>query len=158
MGPTEWLLLDVGGTFIKCSDSRLVPVDSGGDREGISAALRSAVLPVCRAADEGKSPGGYGIAVAVPGPFDYGKGIFLMRHKFLSVYGESFRSLAGVPDEVVLRFAHDVNSMLRGEICQGNGRYGSRVALVTLGTGLGFALSIDGTILENSLGAPLISV
>ena len=36
------LLLDVGGTFIKCSDGRSIPVDSNGSREDIVSAFRKA--------------------------------------------------------------------------------------------------------------------
>ena len=42
-GLADKLLLDVGGTFIKCSDGRSVPVDSQGPASGITASLRAAV-------------------------------------------------------------------------------------------------------------------
>ena len=161
------LLLDVGGTFIKCSDGREIPIDSDGSREEISASFAEAVGAFCdeasreaenAVASNGKFAPCRGIAVAIPGPFDYGKGIFLMRHKFAAVYGESFREVAGVPSCVELRFTHDVNGMLEGEMACGNGRGHSRVALVTLGTGLGFAMSIDGHILKKETGSPLVSI
>lgn len=157
MAEKKLLLLDVGGTFIKCSDSREIPVDSDGSWESIAASFREAVDEFCREAENDKECF-YGIAVAMPGPFDYGKGIFLMTHKYASVYGEYFRSLAGVPECVDIRFTHDVNGMLSGEIAYGNGRGWSRVALVTLGTGLGFSVSIDGHILKKPAGSPLISI
>ena len=138
------ILLDVGGTFIKCSDGREIPVDSAGSRESIVASLREAV------GDAGEA------AVAIPGPFDYGRGIFLMKHKFASVYGESFAELCG--GRVACRFIHDVNAMLLGEISCGAGKDCGRVALVTLGTGLGFSLSIDGEILVNDSGGPRLSL
>lgn len=184
------LLLDVGGTFIKCSDGREIPVSSDGSREEISASFAEAVGGFCRDAEAGRdgAPGSAdsaardgascnggsstnktvtdgekekqhcGIAVAIPGPFDYERGIFLMRHKFSAVYGESFRKLAGVPEGVELRFIHDVNVMLAGEMSDGNGRGFSRAALVALGTGLGFAMSIDGHILKKETGTPLVSI
>ena len=75
------ILLDVGGTFIKCSDGREIPIDSAGPREAIIASLRQAVE-------------GYDAAmVAIPGPFRYSDGTFLMKHKFASVYGEKFEDL-----------------------------------------------------------------
>lgn len=144
------LLLDVGGTFIKCSDGREIPINSDGNREEMSKSFAEAV---------GKNNlQDRGIAVAIPGPFDYGKGIFLMKHKFAAIYGESFREVAGVPSHIELRFTHDVNCMLSGEMLCGNGRGFSRVALVTLGTGLGFAMSIDGHILKNDAGSPIVSI
>lgn len=165
--PRKTLLLDVGGTFIKCSDSREIPIDSDGSREAISASFAEAVGSFCDEAsgkaenagtDDGEETPCRGIAVAIPGPFDYGKGIFLMRHKFAAVYGEAFRDVAGIPDRVELRFTHDVNAMLAGEMACGNGRGFSRVALVTLGTGLGFTMSVDGHILKKETGSPLVSI
>lgn len=151
------LLLDVGGTFIKCSDSREIPVDSNGSRESVSASFRDAVGGFCAEALKDDA-GSYGIAVAMPGPFDYGKGIFLMTHKYSSVYGEDFRKLAAVPEQVEIRYTHDVNGMLSGEMAYGHGRGWSRVALIALGTGLGFSVSIDGQILKKPTGSPLVSI
>ena len=62
---SERLLLDGGGTFIKCSDGRCIPVPSAGSRDDIAAALRQAIGSQSK------------IAVAIPGPFDYEKGIFI---------------------------------------------------------------------------------
>ena len=115
--PSHMLLLDVGGTFIKCSDGRCIPMPSAGTRDQIAAALRSAVRSLT-------SPSGTKtaalpaptLAVAIPGPFDYERGIFLMRHKFAAVYGESFRALAGLPESVDLRFMHDVVAALEGSL------------------------------------------
>ncbi len=148
MTQDKLLLLDVGGTFIKCSDGREIPIDSNGSSEAIKAAFAEAVGPF-----EGK-----GIAVAMPGPFNYREGIFLMKHKFAAVYGENFRDVAGVPADVEIRYTHDVNGMLSGEMAYGNGNGYDRVAMVTLGTGLGFSMYIDGEILMNENGSPLVSI
>lgn len=142
---TSTILLDVGGTFIKCSDGRVVPIDSDGSREDIVSSLRRALAGAGRA------------AVAIPGPFRYADGTFLMKHKFAAVYGERFADLVeGEPSS--FRFVHDVNAMLLGEMRHGAGVGYRRAALVTLGTGLGFSLSIDGKLLENELGSPLVSL
>ena len=148
-GLEDKLLLDVGGTFIKCSDGRSVPVDSQGPASGITASLRAAV---------GNTGAVRHIAVAMPGPFDYTTGTFLMKHKFASVYGQTFRSVAVVPDSVTLRFIHDVNCMLLGEVVSGKGKDFSNVALVSLGTGLGFAMQVGGKILQTPEGSPLYSI
>lgn len=144
---TRTILLDVGGTFIKCSDSRSIPIDSAGSREEIVSALREAVS------------GGYDrIRVAIPGPFDYENGIFLMKHKFAGVYGESFKEIAGLPQDADVRFIHDVNCMLLGEVSSGAAVGWGRVALVSLGTGLGFSMFEDGHILCNQYGSPAVSI
>lgn len=137
------LLLDVGGTFIKCSDGRQIPIDSSGDRGSIIDSLREAVGNASVA------------AVAIPGPFDYDRGIFLMKHKFAAVYGESFTELSGLKYG---RFIHDVNAMLLGEMAYGAGKGYDRVAMITLGTGLGFSMSIEGEILKSETGVPRVSI
>ncbi len=140
------LLLDVGGTFVKCEDGRQVPIHSDGTVQEISAALRAAVGPA--PAD--------GVGVAIPGPFDYREGIFRMTHKFAAVNGMPFRELAGIPDEVPLRMMHDVNAALLGAHVL-SGQQGN-AALVTMGTGLGFAYSIDGRPQCNDAGSPARSL
>lgn len=149
----RFLLLDVGGTFIKTSDGREIPVNSNGDKQSVFLSFHKAVKDFCNeavASPERK----FAIGVAIPGPFDYVNGIFRMTHKYASVYGEDFRSLARIPSCVELRFTHDVNCMLSGEMAYGNGRGFDRVALVSLGTGLGFSMSICGEILKNESGSP----
>lgn len=179
---SKTILLDIGGTFIKCSDGREIPIDSDGTREEIASSLREALSGAEKA------------AVAIPGPFRYADGTFLMKHKFAAVYGEKFAELVApegncpaVADNKAddpegncpavaenkadaplgqspsgaapcYRFIHDVNCMLLGEMAGGAGKGYGRVALVTLGTGLGFALSLDGEILENELGSPRVII
>ncbi len=140
------LLLDVGGTFIKCSDGRSIPVDSNGSREDIVSAFRKAVWDAADLASNG-------VRVAIPGPFDYSDGRFLMKHKFAAVYGDFFADLAGISREKCL-FVHDVVAMLLGEV----GIDRENTALVTLGTGLGFAMFIDGRVLTNGQGSPSVSI
>ncbi len=143
------LLLDVGGTFIKCSDGRSVPVDSNGTRDEIVASFREAV---------GDCSGCAEVAVAIPGPFDYENGIFLMRHKYAAVYGERFSELVNAPSGVRFRFIHDVCAMLLGELNCGNGRGFRNIAIATLGTGLGFCMCLDGEIRRNMVGSPAHSI
>ncbi|MBQ3722639.1 MAG: ROK family protein [Bacteroidales bacterium] len=154
----------MGGTFIKCSDGRCIPMPSAGSRDEIATALRLAVaglVPGGRGvrAAESLTPSGEccpnspatpqspALAVAIPGPFDYEKGIFLMRHKFAAVYGESFRALAGLPEDADIFFCHDVIAALLG--CEGE-----NVALVTIGTGLGFAHKENGRVQVGPTGSP----
>lgn len=157
MADGKVILLDIGGTFIKCSDGREIPIDSAGCRENIALSLHEAVYGAPDFSSEDIPSAGIRIAAAVPGPFDYSTGQFLMKHKFASVYGEYFADIIGLPRENC-RFLHDVNAMLYGEMTQGNGRGYDRVALLTIGTGLGFSMSLDGKILCNELGSPAVSI
>lgn len=161
--------LDVGGTFVKCSDGRKVPIDSAGSREAIVAALREAVGPL-----EGLES----VGVCIPGPFDYREGIFLMKHKFAAVYGERFADLVLGPalgdchteagafchtearsaERISFHFIHDVNAPLQGLLRMHPELQLGRVALVTLGTGLGFSYAIDGEIQMNENLSPAVSL
>ena len=148
------ILLDVGGTFIKCGDGREIPIDSNGSRDEIRASLKAAAGTVSK---------GTRIAIAIPGAFDYRKGIFLMKHKFAAVYGEKFQDIildgTGLTEkDVCFRFIHDVNCMLLGEIRCGAAQGKGNTALVSLGTGLGFAMFVDGEILETDLKSPAVSI
>ena len=140
----EYGLLDVGGSFIKCADGRQVPIRSDGSREEIASALKTAIGP---------TGGLKGVGIAIPGPFDYVNGIFLMKHKFSAVFGASFRELTQVPENIELRFHHDVNILLRGAI-RILGLERGNTALVTLGTGLGFSYAMNGEVRYNELGSP----
>lgn len=130
MKPT---LLDIGGTFIKCSDGRVIPIPSAGPRGAIAASLRKAVAGADR------------LGIAIPGPFDYRQGIFRADHKFAAVKGLNFRDLAGLPEGADVRFIHDVCAVLEGVIRM-LGLTATNTAVVTLGTGLGFAIAEGGAV------------
>lgn len=166
MIPGNKLLLDVGGTFIKCSDGRSIPIDSAGSREDIVSSLRLAVGDVTRFER---------ICVAIPGPFDYENGVFKMKHKFAAVYDENFADIVSAAADTPsltemlgyarsgeyaakFRYIHDVNCMLLGEMSFGEGRGCENVAMVALGTGLGFSMCVGGKLLKNDFGSPLVSI
>lgn len=164
------ILLDVGGTFVKSAlgisgkgavggTFASTPIASDGSAEEIEEAFREAVgVQARRAAEEGYAI--EAVCAAIPGPFDYHSGTFLMKHKFASVYGKTFREiLADVIDpDTRLGFVHDVNGALLGaltlhpELSEGN------VALSTFGTGLGFAYSKDGEVQEDENGSPAVKI
>lgn len=160
------ILLDVGGTFVKSSlgiagqgaveetfDS--TPMSSDGTAEEIEASFRAAVAGQVKRAEES----GYtidAVCVVMPGPFNYKEGIFLMKHKFASVYGRCFRDVLGdvTGPQVRLAFAHDVNGALNGALTLRPELKSRVVAMSTLGTGLGFAYAVDGVVMESETGSP----
>lgn len=166
-----YVVMDVGGTFIKSgimsADGVLmdgcqqtVPIDSDGTAEEICHSLRTAVSRgISLIRHHGMRPAGVGICM--PGPFDYNTGISGMVHKFASIKDMPLKpvisqALEGLDIPVV--FGHDVNTQLYGEICGGNGVGFDNVCLVALGTGLGFAMSSEGMILQTPAGAPAVSI
>ncbi|MBQ0080000.1 MAG: ROK family protein [Alistipes sp.] len=163
------LLLDVGGTFIKACflpslssfEKGVVSefsVNSDGTSKEILASFSNLQKWAEQLAVDANRPIGY-VAVAIPGPFDYKQGVFLMQHKFKSVYGQNFRDLLHFDTEdVVYYYIHDVNCMLLGEMSSLEMNAYRNIALVTLGTGLGFSMSLDGEILLSDKGSPRRSI
>ncbi|HEX6426866.1 MAG TPA: ROK family protein [Niastella sp.] len=91
------------------------------------------------------------IGFAMPGPFDYPNGICLIKgfDKYEALYGMNIRNelsaRTGVPAENI-SFRNDADAFLEGELFGGAGQ-GYRKALgLTLGTGLGSCLYVDGEI------------
>lgn len=169
--PKAFLLLDIGGTFIKESAafaregkfiadfSEMVPMNSAGSLEEILSAISQAVSTGCKFFDSHDLTLA-GVGVSIPGPFDYAAGISRMVHKFQAILnfnlGSYLRSLVAPGVPVV--FVHDVTGLLAGELSLGAARGFSRAAVVTLGTGIGFSHSIDGVVQVNELGSPATSI
>lgn len=167
-----YLLFDVGGTFLKGfiagSDCRLieetefsVPMPSSGTREEIIGSLETAVSRGALLASE-RGLQIAGVALDFPGPFDYNAGVSLMEHKFQAIHSlcltDVIKAHEAIADGVPVRFMHDVNAALLGEKTLGNGQGYRNVAIVTLGTGLGFACSLNDELQENQYGSPAISI
>ena len=160
------VLLDVGGTFIKSAlgvagkgalegTFMCTPISSAGTAEEITSAFCEAVSGQIRRAEQE----GYevkAVCAAIPGPFDYEKGVFLMKHKFAAVYGLSFRQILGdvITPDTRLAFVHDVNGALLGALTSDPSLREGNVAMITLGTGLGFTHAVDGQVQKSETGSP----
>ena len=160
------VLLDVGGTFVKSAlgvagkgaiegTFMSTPMSSAGTAEEITNAFCEAVSGQIRRAEQE----GYAVdavCAAIPGPFDYEKGIFLMKHKFAAVYGLSFRQILGdvIAPDTRLAFIHDVNGALLGALTADPSLKEGNVAMITLGTGLGFTHAVDGQVQKSETGSP----
>jgi len=99
-----------------------------------------------------------GLTVAMPGPFDYEKGISYIKglNKYEALYGMNIKEfLAGllkIPPQQVL-FRNDAESAIAGEVLMGAGRGYSSVMGITLGTGFGSAFSLDKITKDINLGS-----
>lgn len=161
------LALDAGGTFLKAGlfdrNGALLPFSS--DREPVNSdgtlcEVHNAYSALIGRMKTSAGVFGYRIAgasVDIPGPFDYRNGISRMRHKYTAIYGVSlipwFRELLG---DIHLLFLHDSAAFLSG-VAQQHPEC-RNIAGVMIGTGLGFALMRDGSILSDENGSPLISL
>jgi glucokinase len=86
-----------------------------------------------------------GIGFAMPGPFDYVKGICYIRGvaKYENLYGfnisDAIASSLDVHDDFLIRFMNDASSFAVGEAWAGSASKFNRSLSITLGTGFGSA-------------------
>lgn len=96
------------------------------------------------------------IGIAMPGPFDYEKGISLITglHKFESLYGLNIKNMLAtrlsIPADNI-RMVNDASAFLLGEVKGGAGKGYTSAAGVTLGTGVGSAGFFDDAIVDGDL-------
>lgn len=93
--------------------------------------------------------GAHKIGIAMPGPFDYAKGISLIKglHKYEALYGLPVKDLLAealniAPEEIIMN--NDAACFLQGELFNGAAKGESDVIGLTLGTGFGSAIAIGG--------------
>ena len=97
------------------------------------------------------------VALAMPGPFDYENGISLIKdlHKYEAIYGLNIKLYLSEElriDATNILFRNDAEAFLQGEVVAGAGTGPRKVLGLTLGTGFGSALSIDGIVKDLNLG------
>ncbi len=91
-----------------------------------------------------------GVGFAMPGPFDYSKGIALFERvkKFESLYGvnvgSALRELLHFTGEHSIRFINDASAFAIGEAWIGKARDTKKSLAITLGTGFGSAFISNG--------------
>jgi len=100
-----------------------------------------------------------GVGVAMPGPFDYEKGISLIkgRNKYQALYAvnvrEVIRTWADVADLPIV-FENDASCFALGEAIYGEASCFDRVIAITLGTGLGGAFIENRKLLKKEQSIP----
>ncbi len=160
-----YLCLDVGGTEIKAA-----PVGTDGcllrplrhfpakAKEAKETLLEnfSAIFSALRM--EGRETAG--LRLAFPGPFDYARGICLLRglDKYDALYGinlrAAFASLTHTAPQDIL-FTNDASAFALGEMRFGPAQGARRALFVCIGTGCGSAFGADGALApEDTPGVP----
>ena len=96
------------------------------------------------------------IGIAMPGPFDYEKGISKIKgvDKFEALYDLNIRQLLSSHLSVApsnIHFMNDATCFLKGEVFGGAAQNAKRAIGITLGTGLGSAAFKDGKFYEGDL-------
>jgi glucokinase len=157
-------VLEVGGTHATAAvaDLTLGRLAAGGSRReplperGTARQLLDAMAS-CAGAIATVPGATWG--VAIPGPFDYRRGIGLFNGvgKFDALYGVDVgRELAGRiwPRPARLIFVNDASAFLIGEWIAGAARGHARSAAITLGTGVGSAFLAGGALVEDGPDVP----
>jgi len=160
------LTADIGGSHITVSICDLqnyailneyttrVGVDSKGTADDIlttwagvfQQVLKKTTLPISA------------LSVAMPGPFDYEKGISYIKglNKYEALYGMDIKGyLADLLklDPQLVQFRNDAESTIAGEVLMGAAKDDQRVLGVTLGTGFGSAYSENRITKDINLGS-----
>lgn len=156
------LVYDVGGSHVSAAvcfrdGYRLGPVTrTNVPTEQTSDVFMDALHSLGTKAIEGVG-GIEGAEFAMPGPFDYEKGISWMKHKMPYLYGvnisEALAAKFGWKPEQV-RFLNDAAAYLLGEVGAGAARGVKRVVCFTLGTGVGSGFAVDGRVVTEGKGVP----
>lgn len=147
-GPTG-TAVDVGGTHVTAAtvdggwgvrDEIRVPLDSAAP----AAQVLDAVADCVRRSRAAGAVDGGPVAVAVPGPFDYERGVGDFRgvDKFAALRGVDLRGELAARwgiEPATVRFVNDAEAFGLGEWVAGAGAGAARVVAVTLGTGVGSA-------------------
>lgn len=158
--------VDVGGTHLcsavidiaagtLCTEPLRTPVDSNASASEIVKAWASNVRSSLSLFGGEVA----GIGFAFPGPFDYDRGVSLIRGvcKYESVYGlkirESLLPPAGI-ESIPCRFVNDASAFALGEALHGAAKGADRVVALTLGTGVGSGFVADGKLVTSGEGVP----
>ncbi len=160
MNTTIYIGVDIGGTHISCApvdaqtgeitgDIETTTVDSNGSSSEILQSWRSAIRSVVS-----KNNPVAGIGMAIPGPFDYNRGISLIEgvHKFDSIFGLNVKEsiLSGIKEDAIpTAFINDASGFALGEYYAGAAKGSKRSLIITLGTGLGSSFIVDGQLQQD---------
>ncbi|MFZ5515501.1 MAG: ROK family protein [Candidatus Zhuqueibacterota bacterium] len=104
-----------------------------------------------------------GIAIGMPGPFDYANGVSLIKgvDKYEAIYGvnltEIFRAGLNLTPEFPIMFENDAWAFVLGEAWIGAGRDFNRIIGLTLGTGMGSGFIANGDIVASGPGIPALA-
>lgn len=150
---------DIGGSHISCAAVDLntgkILKETLTGREVNNQAMAGVIISTwseALAEAISKVPKGSvkGIGFAMPGPFDYVKGICYIKGvaKYENLYGfnitDAIGSSLGATDDFLIRFMNDVSAFAVGEAVVGKAKGYKKSMSITLGTGFGSAFISNG--------------
>ncbi|MEO6501077.1 MAG: ROK family protein [Jatrophihabitantaceae bacterium] len=161
-GPVDIPVLEVGGTHVTAGWVR----PEGWQVSGLSRAELPAegtaeqlIDALARAGAGLEAEPGAAWGIAMPGPFDYARGVahYAGVGKFEALAGVDVRSALhqALPHQPgSLCFSNDASAFLVGEWLIGAARGATRCVAVTLGTGVGSAFLDRGTVIDTGSSVP----
>lgn len=160
----HWVLgVDIGGTHISCclvdmANNQILEESFAREEVRSNEKMQIILKDWLKAIKKSLThvSGSVPIGIAMPGPFDYEKGICWMKdlNKYDALYGMDVKEMLSIlldlqPSKI--KFVNDASCYLLGEIYFGVARGEQNVVGVTLGTGLGSAQWNHGQLLEGDL-------
>jgi glucokinase len=155
-----FLGFDVGGTNIKLGvvddagrpvvSTKIATEEEKGPREAVKrarAAVEEMMAGVGLAIEDLA-----GIGLAVPGTMDIPRGIFLQPHNLPHWHYFNIRDCVAETFGVPTAFANDANAAAYGEFWVGSGQKHHSIIMLTLGTGVGGGIIVDGRVLQGATG------
>lgn len=149
----KMLALDIGGTAVKYGIYHKDNIIFGQFAVKDTAGNENIPKSICSFSKEHMPDL---IAMCAPGPFDFETGTSHMTHKLLSMYNISLKDelKKELPNAKVM-FIHDSTAFAAGVINQKPELKEKNIAVVMLGTGLGYASVNRGKVLLNKSQTPL---
>ncbi|NCD68034.1 ROK family protein [Mucilaginibacter agri] len=146
-------LYDTETKFVLAESFVRMEVNSNGSAYEIMDVWQNAL----RAAKQSRLANS-GLAIAMPGPFDYVNGISYIKglSKYESIFGINIKNYLAEALAIKtssIYFRNDAESTIAGEVLAGAGKNYRRLIGITLGTGFGSAFADEKNVLDLNLGS-----
>jgi len=169
MNASHAIGLDIGGTHITAAvinKTEMKVLDFSLCKESFDSNLPADEVMniwkkvICTAVENSKVKDITGIAICMPGPFDYKNGICWIKDqsKYEHFYGLNIRELLletlGFPADFPVLFENDAVCFGKGEVFKQQGNLSKKVMAITLGTGLGACFIDKGVSISTGNSVP----
>ncbi|KAF2342822.1 ROK family protein [Flavobacterium tistrianum] len=169
MNTSHAIGLDIGGTHITAAvinKTEMKVLDFSLCKESFDSNLPADQVMniwkkvICTSIENSKIKDITGIAICMPGPFDYKNGICWIKDqsKYEHFYGLNIRELLletlGFPLDFPVLFENDAVCFGKGEVFKQQENLSKKVMAVTLGTGLGACFIDKGTSISSGNSVP----
>ena len=157
--------IDLGGTFIKftatdqqggASEIFELPTPTDGGPEGLVEQMVNGARKAIEACEDNGDKV-IGVGVGSPGPLDLKAGLVIAMPNIAGMVNVPLRDMISEPLGLPVVLENDANAAAYGEYISGAGKDTHDLVVLTLGTGVGGGIVVDGELLHGSheIGAEL---